>query len=56
MAEADVTTIKDRRDYYAARVKFLDSLLKGTLSPKQRRAAEQERLAAMVKSIRHPTA
>jgi len=51
-ADVDVTKIKDRRSYYEARVKFLDHILSGTLSPKQRREAEAERVSCAVKALR----
>ena len=51
-AQVDVTKLKDRRDYYAARVVFLDNLLAGVLSPRQRREAEVERISCAVKAKR----
>lgn len=54
MVEVDVTKLKDRRAYYAAQVEFLDSLLNGTLSAKQRREAERERMACAVKASTTP--
>lgn len=52
MSDVDVTKIKDRKAYYAARAKFLEALLAGSLSPKQRREAEAEWASVSVKALR----
>lgn len=51
--DIDVTALKDRGAYYLARAEFLETLLSGHLSAKQRREAEAELLACRVKALRH---
>lgn len=50
--DVDVTTLKDRASYYKARKIYLENLLLGHLSKKQRREAEFELRSVSVKAMR----
>lgn len=44
--------VKDKLDYYKARIAYIEQLLDGQLSPKQRREAEVELDSVSVKLLR----